>query len=418
MNFTTKTVRPPVGTTKAARIMAVSCTALLAACIPQSDVGKGDAVPGRVAIDSAPFEATPVAAYIPPPPPAPPPAPAVPGPVLSAQRILDSRIQSLARAFNGDIGIAVKDVQTGWVSEFDGRTLFPQQSVSKFWVALTALDKVDRGELNLQRRVTLGRDDLTLFHQPIREQINKGSYSTTLADLLNRAITQSDNTANDFLMWSAGGPEAVRSFLKDKDIDGIRFGPGERLLQTRIAGMEWKPHYSIGRNFYTARANVPSDVRRAAFERYIADPMDGATPVGIVEALSRLKKGELLSPQSTQLLLRTMSNTRTGPRRLKGGLAPGWTLAHKTGTGQVFGGAQAGYNDIGIVTAPDGRSYAVAVMIRRSSAPIPERMGVMQNTVRAVISYVQNMQGYDMAENRTGYAATRDEVLADSGEGE
>ena len=32
-----------------------------------------------------------------------------------------------------------------------------------------------------------------------------------------------------------------------------------------------------------------------------------------------------------------MGNTKTGANRLKGGLQPGWTLSHKTGTGQEFG---------------------------------------------------------------------------------
>ena len=63
---------------------------------------------------------------------------------------------------------------------------------------------------------------------------------------------------------------------------------------------------------------------------------------------------------------------------------------------------QAGYNDIGIVTAPDGRSYAVAVMIRRTGAPLGQRMAVMQNTVRSVISYHENLQAYDYA--RSGAA--------------
>ena len=87
-------------------------------------------------------------------------------------------------------------------------------------------------------------------------------------------------------------------------------------------------------------------------------------------------------------------NTRTGPQRLKGGLALGWQLAHKTGTGQVYGGEQAGYNDIGILTAPDGRTYAVAVMIRRTAAPNIERMRTMQDTVRAVIDYVGTMRNF------------------------
>ena len=60
----------------------------------------------------------------------------------------------------------------------------------------------------------------------------------------------------------------------------------------------------------------------------------------------------MLSPASTQHVLATMANTRTGAQRLKGGLKPGWKCAHKTGTGQNYNGTVAGYNDVGILTAP------------------------------------------------------------------
>ena len=352
--------------TKAAFFAALSVSALLAACIPQARSAEVAATP-KVRVAS-----TPTRTYTPPPKPKPAPAPA-------------------------DIGIAVKDIQTGWTSHYDGTTWYPQQSVSKFWVALTALAEKDEGELNLTAPVTVRRDDLTLFHQPIRSLVLNGGFETTLGDLLHRAITQSDNTANDFLLWKAGGPEAVRAYLERMDIEGVRFGPGERLLQSAIAGLDWKSSYSIGGNFFAARRAVPDSVRRAAFESYIANPMDGATPLSVVDALARLKKGELLSPESTQRLLNTMSNTRTGPTRLKGGLSGGWSLAHKTGTGQVFNGEQAGYNDIGIVSSPSGHSYAVAVLIRRTSAPNIHRMRTMQDTVRAIIDYHENLQGYTIA---------------------
>src|SRR3569623_823920 len=305
----------------------------------------------------------------------------------SAHRALDARIRAIGQAFNGDIGIAVRDVETGWTTAYDGDTFFPQQSVSKFWVALTARDKVDRGELSLNRPVTLHKDDITLFHQPIAAQIGANGYTTTVGQLMFRALTQSDNTCNDAVLWRAGGPDAVRAFLRSKGISGIRFGPGERLLQSAIAGLHWKQSYAYGGGFFAARDALPLSTRRAAFERYIANPMDGATPLGVVDALARLKRGELLSPESTQRLLSIMSHTKTGPQRLKGGLEPGWHLSHKTGTGQVLGSVQAGYNDIGVITAPDGHSYALAVMIRRTSAPLGERMRAMQHTVRAVIGF-------------------------------
>jgi beta-lactamase class A len=333
---------------------------------------------------------------------------AVAEPELPAHRLLAAQIRALGEAFNGDIGIAVKDVETGWTAAYDGDTFFPQQSVSKFWVALTALDKADRGELSLARPVTLTKADMTLFHQPVAKQIGAGGYTTTLDSLMTRAIQQSDNTCNDVVLWRAGGPGAVRDFLRSRGLSGIRFGPGERLLQSRIAGMEWKQSYAYNGAFYAARNAVPAAVRRAAFESYIKDPMDGATPLGIVDALAKLKRGELLSPASTAKLLSIMGNTRTGAQRLKGGLSGGWRLAHKTGTGQVLGGVQAGYNDIGIVTAPDGHSYAVAVMIRRTGAPLGERMAVMQNTVKSVIGYHGNVESQGYARQGTsGYTGTR-----------
>ena len=314
-----------------------------------------------------------------------------------AERMLENRIEQLGRAFNGDVGIAVRDVETGFTTAFDGDSLFPQQSVSKFWVALTALDRADQGLLDLDQRVTLTRSDLTLFHQPIAAQVGPNGYSTTLSSLMFRAMTQSDNTCNDFVLRRAGGPEAVREMLRRKGIAGVRFGPGERLLQARLAGLDgWRPEYT-GRGFYAARSALPLSVRQTAFNRYVADPIDGATPNGIVDALSRLQRGELLSRTSTDRLLSIMAQTRTGAQRLKGGLQPGWRLAHKTGTGQVLGSVQTGYNDIGLLTAPDGRHYAVAVMIRRTAAPLGERMALMQNVVRATIDYSRSEGGGNIA---------------------
>jgi beta-lactamase class A len=68
----------------------------------------------------------------------------------------------------------------------------------------------------------------------------------------------------------------------------------------------------------------------------------------------------------------------------------------------VFGPFLAGYNDIGILTAPDGSSYAVAVMIKKTSTPLPVRMTLMNNVVRAVINQHEMGRGgsYSAAPDR------------------
>ena len=297
----------------------------------------------------------------------------------TAPAVLRDRVAALGRAFNGKAGISVVSIKDGWQAEYGAATLYPQQSCSKLWVAIAALDAVDRGRVRLDDRVTLGRDDLTLFHQPLRAKILGGGHTTSLSALMHTAITDSDNTANDKLMRSIGGPTAVRDMIERKGLGSIRFYDGERALQSKVAGLIWSQNYSIGDAFYKARGALPLAVRRSSFERYIADPYDGAAPHAVAQALARLKRGELLSPASTSRLLSTMGSTKTGGMRVRAALAPGWKWSHKTGTGQNFQGRVGGINDIGILTAPDGTAYAMAIMT------VPNKSdGTAQNLMQAV----------------------------------
>lgn len=302
------------------------------------------------------------------------------------RQVLDERLQALGGAFGGSLGVAVYNVDAGWAVDFNGVEIQPQQSVSKLWVALAVLDAVDRGVLSLSTPVTIRKDDLSLFHQPIRERVGEGSYTTTVAALLKGAITQSDNAANDALVRTVGGPFAVQVAVVGKNLGEIRFGPGEREMQTRAAGLTWKPEYSFKRAFWEDREALPPEQRQKALDEYLADPPDGASALDIAETLGRLKQGELLSPESTDYLLTLMGQTVTGSSRLRAGLAPGWTLRHKTGTGQVNGRLATGYNDVGLLTAPDGTIYAVAVLIGSTRRSFDERSALIAEVARIVIA--------------------------------
>ena len=317
--------------------------------------------------------------------PAPPARPAVVRAPVGLENLLDEQW----RIFPGRTGVAVMRIDGGeWTTGKRMNELFPQQSVSKTWVALTILDLVDQGKLRLDQKVRITRDDLAVFHQPIRDRvIANGEIDITVLALLEQAIIGSDNTANDSLLRTAGGPQAVQSFLVRKNLGAIRFGPGERVLQSGIAGIEWRQEYSLGRSFYAARDAVPLATRKAALDRYLANPVDGASPEAIVRALARLAKGELLSPASTRLILGIMSRTSSGPNRMKAGVPASWRFLHKTGTGQVLPPVSTGYNDIGIMTAPDGTRYALAIMMGSTTASIPQRMSFMQVVSRTVATY-------------------------------
>lgn len=314
-------------------------------------------------------------------PPAQPAPSARPGPAG-----LSARIAALRRSFDGRSGIAVVSLKDGWEIGHGATDLYPQQSCSKLWVAITAMDAVDKGKVSLDDKVTLGRSDLTLFHQPLAAKILGGGHTTTLGALLFTAITDSDNTANDKLMRSVGGPDAVRAMIAAKGLGSIRFFDGERALQSKIAGLIWSQSYSIGDAFYKARSALPAAIRKSSFDRYVADPYDGAAPLSVARALARLKRGELLSAASTNRLLSIMAQTKTGKLRVRAALPAGWSWSHKTGTGQTYGGRIAGLNDIGLLTAPDGSVYAMAIMTVSNKSD-GSSQDLMQAVARAVVAH-------------------------------
>lgn len=361
--------RPPLRATTA-----IAAASLLAACVPS--VSQPLPTPPPPATVPISVETTVPAAQ--------PTRPLPTRPQPSADLL--NVIQALGSGFDGAVGISVRDIDEGWVIAWEGDRPRPQQSVSKLWVAIAVMDAVDRGQLSLSDPITVKPSDLTVFHQPIRSLVGKTGYRTTIGELLRGAMTRSDNTCNDVLLWRVGGPAAINRMLARKGITGVKFGPGERQLQARTAGLEWRPEWAGGWGFLQARAAMTYAARDKALRHYLASPMDGASANGVTLGLALLAEGKLLTPRSTASLLTLMRSSKTGPLRLKSGLRPGWTLAHKTGTGQELGSLATGYNDVGLLVAPDGHRYAVAVMIASTRQPIPARMRLMGNVTRAVVA--------------------------------
>jgi len=132
---------------------------------------------------------------------------------------------------------------------------------------------------------------------------------------------------------------------------------------------------------------LPDEVRDKAMQAYVADPYDGAQPVAIVQALARLKRGQLLSTANSTWMMDTMMANTTGHSRLRAGAPRDWEIGDKTGTGQDWDGASVGINDIALMTAPDGRTYAVAVMIQRTKQGLESRRRFMQSVSRTVVDF-------------------------------
>jgi len=109
-----------------------------------------------------------------------------------------------------------------------------------------------------------------------------------------------------------------------------------------------------------------------------------AEPAALVLLLRRLADHSPLTPEHTKLLEQWMTETQTGQHRLKGVLPVGTPVAHKTGTSGQDAGITHATNDVGLVTLPDGRRLAIAVLVADSPESEAIREGVIAQIAKDV----------------------------------
>ena len=159
-----------------------------------------------------------------------------------------------------------------------------------------------------------------------------------------------------------GGGQVVTEFLRKHGVDGMRVDLGEG---------------DISRIFddTTGGQTIPTDEteeaalarRRRGYRAYLNDPRNRTTPDAAADFLDKLWSGRLLSVQSSKRLLDLMYG-QTKPVRLRAGLPADVRFADKCGTSYSLDGETAAYNDIGILTWPNGHTVVVAAFLTGSQA--------------------------------------------------
>ena len=291
---------------------------------------------------------------------------------------------AMAAGPGATVAVTVLDLSTGVRSSIHGDLRLPMMSVFKLPLAVAALDAVDKGELSLAQPIPITQSELAP-DMPIDEAWKKGEHAPTLEVLLTKMIQDSDNTAGDKVLAVLGGAAKVTARLRTLGVDGIDIGEAEINISARLS---CPPSVAMPAGGWTfAAVDACPDVNEAdhvaAARRELAGSPNVATSDALVELLGRLDRGGLLSDASRRWLLATLLGTTTGPQRIKGLLPPGTRAAHKTGTGGYLPGVSVATNDVGIVTRPDGRQLAIAVMVTGSSAPLEEQERTIAKLARA-----------------------------------
>lgn len=272
------------------------------------------------------------------------------------------RIASEARP--GTLGIVVMDPATGKSIKVNDDRSYLMMSAFKAPIAAAVLARVDSGELKLDQKVHLVPADIVPGSAvpSLGKRLEAGALDVSVEEVLRAAVTQSDNTAVDALLRLLGGGHAATGFLESKGVHGMRIDMGERELSLMLNGRKPGEKPVAGESDEAADARV-----KKGFQAVLASKVDSTTLDGAATFLDKLQSGALVSPSSTNMLLGMMT-AQVIPNRVRAGLPAGFQLADKTGTAGTYNDRLGAWNDMGIVTAPDGRRMIVAVFLSDSPA--------------------------------------------------
>ena len=238
--------------------------------------------------------------------------------------------------FPGHAGIWVKHLTTGESAGIQDTELLNSASVIKIPVLVLAFQMADRGELKLDERITITKEDFRGGSGIFR--YHDSGLQPTFRDVLLQMVITSDNTATDLSIAKVGGVAKVNAWLRDKGYapsTGSGPGGGMRLVQT------------TGELFTKYNALTPTDDRNGKTNSDRTYWLGEISARATGQMLEAIEKKTMASPASCDAMLRMLRAQQAGQRRLNHYLSV--PVAHKTGD---FPPVLA--NDVGIIYARSG----------------------------------------------------------------
>ncbi|WP_445682238.1 class A beta-lactamase [Radicibacter daui] len=292
---------------------------------------------------------------------------------------LQDKLSSLAaRARPGVLGVTIIDLRTGDHWGVNQDQPFAMMSVFKAPVAAAVLDRVDQGLLSLQASVIIQRNELRPGASDIARTFQGQRMNFTVEQLLAAAVSKSDNTAVDALVRQIGGVETVARFLKKHQLGDMHVEMEEGAINEVFSALPSGQRPPVNETAHQRNLRLWH-----GYQDFLQNPRNPTTPDAAALFLQKLWKNELLSPKSTQHLLALMYG-QTKPLRLRAGLPAGAALADKCGTSISMNGITAAFNDIGIVSWPDGHAVIIAAFLAGSDKPLDERTDLFSKMMQEV----------------------------------
>tara|TARA_R100001440_G_scaffold25353_1_gene41164 strand:+ start:284 stop:1159 length:876 start_codon:yes stop_codon:yes gene_type:complete len=262
---------------------------------------------------------------------------------------LIATVDRTANELQANVGFAAYDLESGQRWEYQADQRFPLSSTFKTLACAALLHRVDAGDENLDREVSVSKSDIVTY-SPVTETF-AGGQAMTLAALCEAALTMSDNTAANLILRALGGPAEVTAFARFLKDDVTRLDRWETELNDAAPG----------------------------------DQRDTTTPNAMVKNLQSLLLGDVLSTESRAQLLDWLERNQVADGLFRAVVPEGWVVADRTGAGG-FGSRSI----TAIIWPPEREPIIVALYITQTDASFPARNEAIAEIGKAIVVAVKS----------------------------
>ncbi len=282
---------------------------------------------------------------------------------ISRLERLKDQVELVSRRIRGEVGVAVKHLETGEELAVRGEEFFPLASVFKIPILVEVMAQVKEGKFTLDDRWDLQPLDLHLG-SGLLSSLKAPGISLSVRNIIYLMMLISDNSATDLLLNKVGA-ENVNRRLRSFGVEGISVNRTCQELILDYRGVDYEKYKNLTLEELEKALAQERQANPQAFEQarksFSLVMKDQSTPLAMNRLLELIATGKILDKESCDFIIDVMLRCQTGERRLKGDLPAGVRVAHKTGT---IGGT---VNDAGIIFLPyDLGRVAITVFVKNA----------------------------------------------------
>jgi beta-lactamase class A len=296
--------------------------------------------------------------------------------------ILQAQIEQTIPRAAGDVGVAIKHLESGSQILVNADNKYPMASAYKLPILVELFYQRSEGRLALDDRIEVMPGDLHVGSGAMIALFDPPGVQLSIRNIINMMMRISDNSAADILLNRVGA-ENVTARMKALGLESIRVDRTTQEMILDQSGLDYSKYGSLPvREVRKLLDELDARTAVSANAEFNRTDKDTARPSDMNRILEKLFAGEIVDRATSDEIIEILKECQTGPARIPGLLPPGTVVAHKTGT--ISGST----NDMGIVFLPfDAGHLAITVLMKEARASAAERERVIAEISRYAYDY-------------------------------